>query len=102
MSIGRNRFNIYLLLLMAAVAVSCTTPKPPEQTHEDKLAATLRVHVEVPKGGGTFNSEATVFRQMPITLTVSRNPILTEGDIKEARVIDSHGGYLLQVQFDEH
>jgi preprotein translocase subunit SecD len=78
------------------------THKTTEEKREDKLSATLRVHVEVPPGGGTFNSEATVFRQMPVTLTVSRNPILTEGDLKEARVVDTHGGYQISVQFDDH
>ena len=110
MSIGRHRFNIYLLLLIAALAVSCGTTKTPEEkkkeTEEkkkDKLAATLRVHVEVHSASGkTFSDEATVFREAPVTFTVSRSPILTEADIKEARVVDSHGAFVLQVQFDEH
>ena len=102
MSIGPNRFNIYLLVLCAGLTGGCASTKTPAEKRQEKLAATLRVHVQVPPGSEEFSSEASVFRENPVTIIVARTPFVTESEVAQARVIDSQGGFLLQIQFDQH
>lgn len=94
MIIGRNRFNIYLLLLTAVVLpLGCKTQS------EKKEKATLRVHLEV-SPESNFSTNVPIYRKKPVPVTVDKAPFLTEANVAEAKVVDVPGGYDLQIKFD--
>jgi hypothetical protein len=95
MVISSSRFNLNLALLIALAALAgCSTSK------ESKVQATLRVHLEV-NPDQTGHSEAVpIYRATPIFLNVQRQPFLTEAFVEKAAVLDTLGGFALQVQFD--
>jgi preprotein translocase subunit SecD len=41
-------------------------------------------------------------RSDPVLITIARDPILTEANIAAARVIDTPGGFAIEIQFDEN
>jgi len=97
MVVWMQRFNLYLALA-AALALLCGC-----QTHRQKgpLAA-LRVHIQVnPDSLGTSQT-ISVLRSEPVLVTVARNPILTEANIVAAKVVDTPGGFAIEIQFDEN
>lgn len=89
------RFNLYLLLLAATLAVGCKTDK------KDSHLASLRIHMEnkaqVPGSGQTVS----VLRSEPVLVTINNEPVLTEANVTRATLLETPGGYALQVQFDE-
>ena len=90
-------FNIYLALaILTGLACGCQSDKKKPQT------AALRVHIETspdPMG----NSQAiSVIRSNPVLVTVKREPILTEANLVNAKIIDAQGGFALQMKFDEN
>ncbi len=88
-------FNFYLALAtVALLCSSCKTDKNP------KVFSALRVHVQVPRMTAT-GTAVSVIRANPVLVTVSEEPILTESDVIAARVINSEGGFALQIGFDE-
>src|SRR5262249_31107448 len=65
--------------------------------------ATLRVHVEVIPDMTEFSTKASIFRESPVTVTVDKSPFLEEGNVSEAKIIDSPGGgFQLEIHFDQH
>lgn len=97
MKIGRNRFNIYLLLTLALILpCGCRT----RGDDKDKVQATLRVHVEVVPASMDFSTTVPVYREKPVMVTVDKSPFVTEADVESAKVVDVRGGFDLQIQFD--
>jgi preprotein translocase subunit SecD len=97
MVVWTQRFNLYLALA-AALALLCGC-----QTHRQKgpLGA-LRVHIQVnPDSLGTSQT-ISVLRSDPVLVTIARNPILTEANIVAAKVMDTPGGFAIEIQFDEN
>lgn len=103
MIIGRNRFNIYLLLSCAALlAGGCSSTDSGKEEKPDKLISTLRIHPEATEGRTDFSIRVPVNRVPPVLLTVDKEPFLTEADVTEARVVEVMGGFDLLIQFDHH
>lgn len=100
MIVRHGWFNIYLLCLAPlALAIGCRSP----ESRREQQVATLRVHLEVGRNMAGFSEEAPIFRANPITVNVTKDPILTESSLAAAKVItDSLGGFALQIQFDAH
>jgi preprotein translocase subunit SecD len=96
MKVCALRFNIYLAIVAAfALVCGCQTGKPKE-----KLSA-LRIHVETnPTSTGTSQT-VSVLRSEPVLVTVENDPILTEANVINARIIESPGGFAVEVRFDE-
>jgi len=98
MMIGRNRFNVYLLLLLAGLlAGGCRTA----ESKQKKELSILRVHVEANPGWTDRTVTVSLPRTNSVSVTVEKDPFLTEADVKEARVVDVAGGFDLQIQFDQ-
>jgi len=96
MIIGRNRFNIYLLLSLAlALASGCLTGGK-----KDKELATLRVHLEVVPESLDFSTSVPVYRAKPVMITVDKSPFLTEVNVAGAKVVDNADGYNLEIRFN--
>ena len=90
-------FNSYLLLLALALGTGC---KSAGQRHQDKLAATFRLHLEASPRGG----ESTAVIQIAgVELYVNDTPFLDERSITNAAVVDTRdGGFAIRVQCDRH
>ena len=69
--------------------------------HTDKKKAedcSLRVCLE---SGAPSAKTIYVLRSAPVAVPIESEPILSEANIVEARVIDAPGGFAIQLQFDE-
>jgi preprotein translocase subunit SecD len=99
MMIRLNRFNTYLLAALALVlACGCQTA----ERKRKKAVSTLELHLEARPDGSERNTVAKIVRDNPIEITVQKAPFLTEAYVKEAKVIDTKGGFALRIQFDRH
>jgi hypothetical protein len=98
MKIPPLRFNIYLLVLLAALAIGCRTA---QERKEHKQASTLRIFVESGRDA-SHASGVTVYRNNPIHISVDREPVLSEADLESAAVVDVPGGYAISAQFNGH
>ena len=64
----------------------------------------MRVHIEGnADNAGDLSTVKTVsvLRSNPVLVTIANEPVLTEASILAARVIDTPGGFALEIQFDE-
>ena len=96
MKVYERRFNIFFALALAAALVGgCQT----EKTKSD--ISILRVHLQASQSTAGSIVPATVLRSNPVSVNVAHDPILTEANIVAAQVIDTPGGFAVQVQFDE-
>lgn len=94
---GRSRFNLYLLLsLVAAVACGCHT----EKNEKDKMLSTLRVHLEAAAEDPFSSLKVPIYRASPVQLLVEKEPFLTEAHVASAKVVDTLGGFALQIQMN--
>ena len=96
MVIRPAQFNLYLGLVLLALATGCQTGD------KAKPMAILRVHMEVSPSETAMNSPVPVYRANPVMVNVDQNPILTESDIVSAELLDVPGGFVIQVRFDPH
>lgn len=96
MRICMKHFNFYFAAMLALVtfASGCKTDK------NAKVFSALRVHIQVPRMTAT-STTVQVIRAAPVLVTVSKDPILAEGDISGARLIEAQGGFALQIAFNE-
>jgi preprotein translocase subunit SecD len=92
-----RRFNLYLLLTVALVLVSgCSL-----LNSRKKQSAALRIHIEsvanVP--GGT--EAVPVMRSAPVMVNIASDAILTEANIASATLLETQGGFAVEVKFDQ-
>jgi preprotein translocase subunit SecD len=98
MKICGSAFNIYLVTACALVLVlGCKT----EESERKKMLSTFRVQVETRADPMGKTDEVIIDRANPVKLTIEKSPFLTEGFVKEAKVVDVVGGFVLQVQLDK-
>jgi preprotein translocase subunit SecD len=91
-----HRFNIYLVLaLSVGLFCGCKTEK-----NNKKPISTLGLHQEMHADPAGRTEEAIIFRAQPVKMIVSTEPFLTEGNVKQAKVVDTPGGFALSIQFD--
>jgi hypothetical protein len=100
MKVYARRFNIFFALALAvAVASGCKTGKSAEK-NSDKISV-LRVHLQANQNTVGATVPVTLLRSNPVSVTIAHDPILTETSVVAARVIDTPGGFAIEVQFDE-
>jgi preprotein translocase subunit SecD len=96
MKVCARQFNIYFALAaMFALLCGCQTDKKP------KDVGALRVHIETIPGPEGTSQTVSVLRADPVLVTIFTMPILTEANIITAKVVDSPGGFAIEIQFDE-
>ena len=102
MLIRLTGFNLYLVIaLSAGLTFGChTTPESREKSVEKKVLSTLRLHLEAKQDSMGRTEAAEVYRANPVKFTMEKAPFLTEASVKEAKVVDVTGGFVLQIQFD--
>jgi hypothetical protein len=97
MQIYWQRLNIYLLAGLAVLAAGC---KSTGDAKNKNLLSTLKIHVETDADAGEHTKVVKVFREHEIPFTIHETPILTEANVKEARIVEILGGFALRLQFD--
>src|SRR5215510_2268275 len=88
------RFNLYLgfgLLLLTA----CQSQKSKQRAQ----LTTLRVHVETNSSDTNHVDVISVFRRQPFILKIEKEPIVSEADISEAKIVAAVGGFSIRLQF---
>lgn len=102
MKVCPRQFNIYFTLAAAlALLGGCKTGG---NEHHDKPVAVLRVHIEVADdklGDMSTVQTVSVLRDEPVQVTILKEPVLTEANVLAARVINSPGGFAIEIRFDE-
>jgi preprotein translocase subunit SecD len=97
MIIGVGRFNAYLLLVVAALAIGC---KSAEERRQARSQSTLRLHMEAAQG---VSESDAVIEIAGAKLSVNNDPFLDERSIITASVVDTRdGGFAIRVQYDKH
>jgi SecDF, P1 head subdomain len=77
-----------------ALLCGCQTDK------NKKLVSALRVHIQVTVPTASSQT-VTVLRSSPVQITVAKDPVITEANLLGARVINTPGGFAVQLQFDD-
>lgn len=91
------RFNHYLpLLLVLALVCGCQTGRKPKGP-----IAILRVHLEASPLDSDHSAPVPIYRADPVLVNVERQPVIDERHVKSAKVVDSLGGFVLQIEFDK-
>lgn len=98
MIIGRNRFNIYLLPLLAATLLCGCRTHNNDQGDTKKQQATFRVHLESSADDAFSGAKAKIYRADPVELTIEKDPFLTEAQVASAQVVNVLGGFDLRIQ----
>lgn len=90
----RERFNLYLLLMLAALlACGCQTGK------KKKLETTLRVHAEATEDT-SFTRTVKIFKDESVTMKIHEMPMLSDLDLTEAKIVEAMGGFALSLKFN--
>lgn len=98
MNFYARRFNLYLLALtvgLLAVA-GCQTDKK----KAEKQVASLRIHIENRAQLMDTGQTVSVLRSSPVLVTIGPEPILTEANVVSAQLLQTEGGYAVEVKFD--
>jgi len=91
-----RQFNIYLTLAaVLALLFGCATDKPHGPT------AALRVHIEASPDSVGMTQTISLPRDDPVLVTVMQQPVLTEANLVAARIIETPGGFAIEIHFDE-
>ncbi len=97
MMVWIRRFNLYL-----ALAASLALLGGCQMFRHKGPAGALRVHLQTnPSALGTSQT-ISVMRSDPVLVTIERDPILTEANLVAARVINTPGGFAIEIKFDEN
>ena len=88
-------FNIYLgMALILGFCAGCRS------TPEKKALSVIRLHLEINRDGTQRSFAVPIYREKPVQVNVEKSPFIAEGLVKEARVIDTVGGFAIRVQFE--
>jgi len=97
MSFYGRRFNLYLSLMAALALVSgCAL-----LNIKEKQTAALRIHIESGASVPGASETIPVMRTAPVMVNIATEPILTEANIASAALIETRGGFALEIKFDQ-
>ncbi len=93
-----RRFNI-ILSAIAALALVCGCAS--DKKKADKYVSALRLHVESSGNVVSTGQTITVLRHEPVSVTIGHEPVLTEANLIGAALLETPGGFAVEVKFDE-
>ncbi len=101
MKVCARGFNTYLAwATVLALLCGCQTDKKDAKKEKDVISV-LRIHMQAnPNDAGEIQT-ISLLRSNPVDVSIRHDPILSEANIIGAEVIESEGGFAIQVQFDE-
>jgi hypothetical protein len=88
-------FNTYLAVALLAATVAGCASSP-----EKKAVSLIRLHLEVNRDSTGRSFSVPIYRDKPFMVNVEKNPFITEGHVKEARVVETVGGFAVKLQFE--
>jgi preprotein translocase subunit SecD len=99
MMVPSRWFNSYFVaaLGLAALLAGCQS----EQHKRNKVYSTIRLHLEMNPESTGRSSAIQVDREHPVGLTIDKVPFLNETSVEKAKLVESAGGFSIQVQFDK-
>jgi hypothetical protein len=91
--------NIYLgTIVLVLLVAGCKTA---EEKEREKEASSLRLYLETEYDTtGDKTAVVPVFRKSPILVRISKEPILDEGHLEAAEVVEVVGGFAIRVKYD--
>jgi len=96
-----HKFNIYLALASLLLAGGCASSKGKFAKSEQ---STIRLYLEGNRKDLSGTGTVLVTRER-YPVTIERAPFLTEGDLRQASMVDEpgpNGGYSIQLVFNDH
>ena len=97
MSFYGRRFNLYLWLLTALTLVSgCAL-----LNLKHKQTAALRIHIENGASAPGASEIIPVMRTAPVMVNIATEPVLTEANIATAALVETPGGFAMEIKFDQ-
>lgn len=69
--------------------------------HKKEQIGILRVHLESESSAQGATKSVSVLRSEPVAVNIAIDPILTEADVVSARLLDSPGGFAVEIKLDE-
>ncbi len=91
-------FNGFLALALLASTAGCCTSV---ECKRSKEKSTLRVHLESDRGSKDRASAISVLRTSPVKINIERDPVLHEGHVVAARLVEEDGGlFSVEIQLD--
>jgi hypothetical protein len=93
----RRRFNLYLL----AAAISMLALGCASWLHKKDDVSVFRVHIESEGQITDKNKAVPILRAQPLMLNIGTDPILSEADVERARLLDTDGGFAIEIHFLE-
>lgn len=97
-----RRFNLFLAMaVLLASLCGCSYFKK-----SDEPTGALRIHIEVAAdnaaGSMSAGQTVSVFRSDPVSVTIDKDPILTEANLVAAKVISTPDAPAIEMRFDEN
>ena len=101
MNFYARRFNLYLLVPLAfAVAVMAVTGCASSKKKHQPVGA-VRIHIESTANAEGQGQTVSVIRADPVLLTISKDPVLTEANLLKASLVETPGGFCIDLKFDQ-
>jgi preprotein translocase subunit SecD len=102
MKVYMRRFNLFLgLAFLLAPLCGCSYFEK-----KDEPTAAMRIHIELApdNAGGTMSAGETVsvFRTDPLSVTIDKDPIVTEANLVAAKLISTPDAPAIEIRFDEN
>jgi len=90
--------NLFLTLLLVLVGTAC---KSAEEKKKSEEASSLRLFLETEfDTTGDKTTVVPVYRSSPVLIRITKEPFLDEGHLIDAAVINTVGGFAIQVKYD--
>ena len=99
-----SRINPWAAAFLAGAALAlgvsgCATGQERKQSKE---WSTLRLYLEAESEDSAKTTVVPVYRKKPILVRIFKEPILDEGHVVSASVVNVLGGFAIRVQYDFH
>lgn len=100
------RFNTYLLAVASLVLAGCESMETKQAARKSvptrkAEAALLRVHLEANTNLPDRTFLVPVYREHTLLVSVDREPVLHEGHILQATLVDLAQGHAIKIQYDK-
>jgi preprotein translocase subunit SecD len=98
MNFYTGRFNLYFMLLLAfsLVFTGCASSKK-----KDEPVGAIRIHIESNANADDQGQTISVPRDNPVSVTIAKEAVLTEANLLRAQLVETPGGYSVELKFDQ-
>lgn len=104
MKVYARRFNLFLAFALVVSLCGCSTVM--SWFHKPAPTAIMRVHIELAPELAAAKADSaetvSVLRADPVSVTIDKDPVLSEANIVAARLIDTPESPAVEVKFDEN